>query len=129
MLTVVACVLAWAGMIIYRMFLFDISWRNIYIYTTLLWTFFSLLQIVLILQLNVHVGIPNFYFALGDTAAAAIIIAIQFMPSCIMYAMLCPEGSEGLVYAVLTTINNLSSSVASNIGSLFTLLWDVRNDT
>jgi hypothetical protein len=43
--------------------------------------------------------------------------------------MLCPEGYEGLVYAILTTIANLSGSIASNIGSLLTLIWDVSNIT
>jgi BT1 family len=46
-----------------------------------------------------------------------------------MFAMLCPEGSEGLIYAVLTTIMNLSGTVASDIGSAFTLIWDVSNET
>ena len=46
-----------------------------------------------------------------------------------MFAMLCPEGYEGLVYAMLTTIGNLSGSVASDLGSLFTLIWDVSNNT
>ena len=129
MLTVVGCVLAWMGMLVYRAFFFETSWRDIYIYTTLLGFVFSLLQIVLILQLNQIIGIPNFYFALGDTGAAAIILAIQFMPSCIMFSMLCPEGSEGLVYAVLTTITNLSGSVAYDLGSAMTLLFDVSNAT
>lgn len=127
MLTVCGCVLAWMGMNVYRIFFFETSWRNIYIYTTLLGFFFSLLQIVLVLQLNKAIGIPNFYFALGDIGATAIISAIQFMPSCIMFAMLCPEGSEGLVYALLTTITNLSGSVSSDIGSAMTLIWDVSN--
>lgn len=129
MLTVAGCVLAWIGMNIFRSFFFETSWRDIYVYTTILGSFFSLLQIVLILQLNLVVGIPNFYFALGDTGATAIISAIQFMPSCIMFSMLCPEGSEGLIYAVLTTITNLSGSVASDIGSSLTLIWDVSNST
>lgn len=129
MLTVAGCVLAWVGMLLYRKFFFDSSWRQVYIITTLLGSAFSLLQIILILQLNVLLGIPNFYFALGDYAAAAIISGIQCMPCYILFSMLCPEGSEGLVFAVLTTISNLSWSVASDLGSLFTLIWDVSNET
>lgn len=129
MLNVTGCILAWVGMNIFRRYFFETSWRSIYIYTTMLGSCFSLLQIILILQLNKVVGIPDFYFALGDTAAAAVISAIQFMPSCIMFAMLCPEGSEGVSYAFLTTITNLSGSVAADIGSTFTLIWDVSNST
>ena len=43
--------------------------------------------------------------------------------------MLCPEGSEGVTYALLTTISNLAGAVGSDIGSAMTLIWDVDNDT
>jgi len=43
--------------------------------------------------------------------------------------MLCPEGSEGVTYALLTTISNLASAVGSDIGSAMTLIWPVDNDT
>ena len=36
-------------------------------------------------------GIPDFYFALGGKISI-LLEAIQFMPSCIMFAMLCPMG-------------------------------------
>lgn len=116
MLTVASAVLFWLGMVAYKMLFFDTSWRYIYIYTTILVAIFSLLQIILILRLNVAAGIPDFAFALGDTAIATFVMAIQNMPSCIMFAMLCPEGSEGVTYALLTTISNLSGAVAQDIG-------------
>jgi hypothetical protein len=47
------------------------------ILTLILGTFFSACQIILILQWNQYLGIPNFYFALGDTAITALIFAIQ----------------------------------------------------
>jgi hypothetical protein len=43
--------------------------------------------------------------------------------------MLCPEGSEGVTYALLTTLGNLAYTVAYDIGSTFTYIWDVSNDT
>jgi len=43
--------------------------------------------------------------------------------------MLCPEGSEGVTYALLTTISNLASAVGSDIGTAMTLIWPVDNDT
>ena len=129
MLTVVGTVLTWIGMVIYKEFFFETSWRNIYIYTTIIVAFFSLLQIILILRLNVAVGIPDFWFALGDTAATMFVAAIQYMPGCIAFAMICPEGNEGLVYSMLTTIWNLSYTVAQDLSSGMTLIWDVSNET
>lgn len=49
------------------------------------------------------------------------------MPTNIMFMMLCPEGSEGVTYALLTTIANLASTVSGDIGSGLTTLFDVSN--
>lgn len=43
--------------------------------------------------------------------------------------MLCPEGSEGVTYALLTTISNLANAVGGDIGSAMTLIWAVDNET
>ena len=128
MLTVATACLFWLGMIVYKAFFFNSSWRNIYIATTLLNFLFSIGQIVLILRLNLQAGIPDFVFALGDSGIATFIQAMQYMPSCIMFVMLCPDGSEGVVYALLTTISNLAGAVASDIGTAMTLIWDVSNE-
>lgn len=42
--------------------------------------------------------------------------------------MLCPDGSEGVTYALLTTISNLAGAVASDIASAMTLIWNVDNE-
>lgn len=76
------------------------------------------------------------------------VTAIQFMPTCIMYVVLCPDGSEGTTYALLTTMryigvvnfvcilkemnymifcSNLASTVASDIASWMTKIWNVSN--
>lgn len=81
------------------------------------------------LQLNVAWGIPNIYFSLGDNAIVYFISAVNAMPTNIMFMMLCPEGSEGVTYALLTTIANLSSTVSSDIGSWLTIYFDVSNST
>jgi hypothetical protein len=43
--------------------------------------------------------------------------------------MVCPEGSEGVTFALLTTISNLAGSVSGDIGTALTYIWDVDNDT
>jgi hypothetical protein len=55
--------------------------------------------------------------------------AVSSMPAVIMFAMLCPPGSEGLIYAGLTTVANVADTVAADIGSACTLIWDVGNTT
>ena len=58
--------------------------RFIYIATTSLSAFFSLLQLMLISGLNADMGIPNLAFATGDSAIWSFVLYIQFLPMCIM---------------------------------------------
>lgn len=41
--------------------------------------------------------------------------------------MLCPEGSEGVTYALLSTMCNLAGAVAYDLGTGFTLFFEVGN--
>ena len=128
-ITIAQAVLFWVGMIVYKKWFFTTSWRWIYIYTGAIGALFSLGQIVLVKQWNTQIGIPDLWFALGDSAISTLVAAIQYMPMCILFSMICPEGNEGLTYALLTTLSNLAGSIASDIGSALTLIWNVDNTT
>ena len=117
-----------AGVTAYKNYFFKSSWRSIYVGTMCLTTFFSLLQLVLIFQLNIkYLHINNYFFALGDDVITAYISGIQFLPVCIMYMRLCPDGAEGASYSMLTTFGNIALVCASNIGNILSGIWDVSN--
>ena len=120
--------MTFAGVLAYKYFFFKSSWRSIYIWTVLLTTFFSLLQLILIFQWNTkYLHLNNYLFSLGDDVISAYISGIQFLPLCIMYMRLCPEGAEGSSYAMLTTFGNIALVCASNVGNLLAGIWDVSN--
>lgn len=73
-------------------------------------------------------GIPDIIFAMGDSAITSMMYAIQSMPASIMFVMLIPKGQEGLMYAMLGTISNLAWTVANDIGTALTNIWDIQND-
>ena len=129
LLSVGECVFTYLGMVTFKLCFFRTPWRRVFVYTCFISICFSILQVLLILRVNQVLGIPDFFFALGDTSAVEFVYAIQSMPSNIMLVMLCPEGSEGVTYALLTTIGNLAWTVAQVLGGAFTLVWDVRNET
>ena len=76
---VVACVLLYVGVVVYKYYLINWSWRTVYIVTTVLNGIFSFLQVLLIL--GITFGLSNFVFALGDDAFAELIGGIQFLPT------------------------------------------------
>lgn len=66
-LTIAGTLMIFAGLLAYKEYFFNTGWQSIYIFTTILGVFFSLLQLLLIYQVNQLMGIPNIVFALGDT--------------------------------------------------------------
>jgi len=117
------------GVLTYKYYYFDATWRSIYIWSTLLCAFFSMLQILLIFGINRTVfGIGNYWFSMGDDVISAYIAGIQFLPVCIMYMGLCPTGSEGASYAILTTMGNIALNIANTLGNQLSGIWDVSNE-
>jgi len=121
--------MTFAGILAYKYVFFKASWRSIYIWSVGLTTFFSFLQLLLIFQVNNSVlHLNNYLFSLGDDVIQSYISGIQFLPLCIMYMRLCPDGAEGSSYSMLTTFGNIALVCASNLGNLVANIWDVSNE-
>lgn len=128
MTVILGSFMTFAGIVAYKFFFFKTSWRNIYLCTTCFTFFFSLLQLLLIFQLNQrYLHLNNYLFSLGDDVIGQYISGIQFLPLCIMYMRLCPEGAEGTSYAMLTTFGDIALICANNVGSMVSRIWDVSN--
>jgi BT1 family len=119
----VACVLIYLGVLVYKYYLINWSWRFVYVTTTLLNGVFSILQVLLIL--GITFGLSPFLFALGDDAFSEFIAGIQFLPTTIMMVHLCPTGSEGASYAMFTTVNNSAGAMSRALSTPLTAIWDV----
>lgn len=128
-LTIASSVIGGLGYVIYRTFLFAVSWRKVYIVSTMVAFIFTIMQVALVLRLNVLWGIPDVVFAVGDQILLVLSDSIHVMPHIIMFIMLCPEGAEGTTFALLTTISSLAGTVSSSIGTYLTSIWDVSNAT
>jgi len=134
-ITIMSAVLGMFGYVLYKVYLYQSSWRKIYLWTGFVSTTFSLIQILLILKINRKFGIPDVVFAVGDDAIVSLMEGLHSMPTVTMYVMLCGGedlsgyGAEGTTFALLTTIGSLAGTVANDIGTVLTGIWDVSNDT
>ena len=123
LLLVTSLVLLWLGILTYKHCFMTMSWRKVYMFTTTMNGFFSLMQVLLIY--GITFGISNFLFALGDDAFVEFLDGIQFLPTTIMMVHLCPTGSEGASYAMFTTVNNSALSLSSAMSTVLLRIWDV----
>lgn len=126
-LLIVAYVLLYVGVMAYKYYFIRFSWRTIYVGTTILNGFLSLLQVLLIE--GITFGLSPFVFALGDDIFADFIAGVQFLPTTIMMVHLCPSGTEGSSYAMFTTVNNCAGGVAYAISTMLLGIWDVSKET
>lgn len=127
--SVVGSIMAWFGIMTYKKFFFASNWRVVYFWCTTLAASIALGQLILVFGLNRKMHIPDIVFSMGDDVLVEFVIAVQFLPMCIMYLGLCPPGSEGTTYAMLTTWSNLAGSLAFDISTVLTAVWDVSSET
>jgi hypothetical protein len=117
-------ILSFVSLMVYTKYLDKVSWRSIYVFTTMIVLVFSVLQLVLLFDLIPQRSM-QFWFSMGDQAVSQFVISIQFLPMVKMFVLMCPEGAEGSSYAMLTTMSNLAMAVASALASLVSKAFDV----
>ena len=78
----------------FRTFLFDTSWRTIYMTTCTIALIFTLLEIILVLRINVQLGISDVWFAVGEDLVLTFVEIVHVMPYIILFVMICPEGAS-----------------------------------
>ena len=127
--SIAGSVMAWFGIMTYERYFFAANWRIVYFWCTTLAAVIALGQLILVFGWNRAIGIPDIWFSMGDDVLVEFVIAVQFLPMCIMYLGLCPAGSEGTTYAMLTTFSNLAGSLAFDISTSLTVIWDVSSET
>ena len=125
-LLVVSYTFLFVGTITYKYCFIHVSWRRLYQVCMLLNCAVSSLQLLLI---SGHTaGLPPFWFALGDDAVIEFIGGIQFLPNTILMVSLCPPGSEGASYAMLTTFWNSAQMLSPAISSRLLSIWNVSKE-
>jgi MFS family permease len=83
MLTLAATILSYVGIVVYKKFLFDASWRLIYVETTVMSSIFTLFQLVLVLKWNRAMGFKGrggeMFFAIGSYGMVQLAQSIQVL--------------------------------------------------
>ncbi|KAJ7979763.1 FBT8 [Quillaja saponaria] len=75
-----------------------------------------LLDLVLVKQINLALGIPNEVFALCFSGLAEILAQFKLLPFLVLFASLCPQGCEGSLTSFLASTWCLSSIISGFLG-------------
>ena len=126
-MSAVGATVAFFGVYVYRKYcLHANNWRLVYTSTTFVIVVFGILNIALIFRVHETLGIPAYWFAMGDNAMLYFAYGMQYMPSAIMFASVCPENQEAVAFAMLTGFQNLGAGIASTFSNLMLGIWPVQ---
>lgn len=127
-MAVFASLMSFLGILLYKQSLMHVSWRLIFLGTVFIAKIFTMLQLALVFHLNRALHLSDYMFSLGDNVITAYISGVRFLPVYIMYMRLCPKGSEGATYSMLTTMGNIAAICSGDVANLLAQIWDVSNE-
>ncbi|KAK6914189.1 Biopterin transporter family [Dillenia turbinata] len=101
--------------------LYDRYWKKLPMWkligaVQILYALSLLLDLVLVKQINLKLGIPNETFALCFSGVAETVAQFKLLPFSVLLASLCPPGSEGALTSFLASAICLSSIISGFLG-------------
>ncbi|XP_021866051.1 probable folate-biopterin transporter 8, chloroplastic isoform X2 [Spinacia oleracea] len=113
--------------------LYDRFWKNIPMRKLIgivqcLYAFSLLLDLILVNQINLKLGVPNNVFALCFSGLAETIAIFKTVPFFVLIGSLCPSGSEASVTAFLASALTLSSIISCFLGIGLTSILGITSD-
>lgn len=122
------------GNYVFKTCLINANWHFMFAGVVLIASAVACLQLLLMFKnpetgktINEQAGIPDIVFALGDDVVMSISHQLLAMPILILMARLCPEGCEGTVYALVTSLQGVAGTVAGTFSRLLTSAFGITN--
>ena len=114
---VVSQLMLLSATVLYNQFWKRIPMRKLIGTVQLLYASSLLLDLVLVRQINLSLGIPNEVFALCFSGFAETIAQFKLLPFSVLFASLCPSGCEGSLTSFLASAFCLSSILSGVFGA------------
>nr|CAN69681.1 hypothetical protein VITISV_003774 [Vitis vinifera] len=114
---VVSQLMLLSATVLYNQFWKRIPMRKLIGTVQILYASSLLLDLVLVRQINLSLGIPNQVFALCFSGVAETIAQFKLLPFSVLFASLCPSGCEGSLTSFLASAFCLSSIFSGVFGA------------
>ena len=113
------------GIFIFQKFLKEVPFRQILGWSTVIAAALGMTTLLLVTHANRALGIDDHLFSLGDSLILTVMGQITWLPVLILSARLCPKGIEATLFALLTSVWNLSMLLSHEFGALLTHLLGI----
>lgn len=116
------------AVILYRKYLLHVSLKKIITFTTIFFSLFQALKLIIVFELNLSMGISNEVFFIINECLYSAANEIHLMPLMVMAARVCPKNLEATVYEFIMSVINLGYLVSYQSGGGISELLDIRED-
>ncbi|KAM3136783.1 hypothetical protein pb186bvf_011042 [Paramecium bursaria] len=112
------CMGTLVAIFIYKTYLKDVKFQSIFVVTTIMYFFSYLTTIVLVTRYNVHLGINDRFFCLGDSIMLQLVGELNMLPILVFACKICPKNIEATMYAMLMATMNFGQLIGGQAGNL-----------
>jgi BT1 family len=110
---------------LYNQKLKSIHSRVILKWTCIISAVLGMLPLILVTHVNRLIGIPDVWLSILDDIILSIFSQITTMSILVLATQICPPGVEVMLYATITSANNLSSNIGKLLGGILTNILGV----
>lgn len=106
------------GIWTYKRYMSTWKYRSLLVFTNLVYSVLSALDLLVYSRKNIQYGIPDTVFVLSSAAMESVIGQWMWMPQVVVLSYMCPKGMEATMFALLAGCHNLGGTIAANVGAL-----------
>jgi len=125
-LGLVSPVMCLLGIAAFSSFVKDRSYQFVYMITSGLAIFLSMLDVVLFSRANLWFGIPDVLFVMGSAASLSVIYQMQSIPGVMLMSRVCPKNMQSTVVALLVSCYSVGMQLAGCIDAQVLDWFNVR---
>ncbi|CAK0853823.1 unnamed protein product [Prorocentrum cordatum] len=126
-LGLVSPVMCLLGIAAFSSFVKDRSYQFVYMITSGLAIFLSMLDVVLFSRANLWFGIPDVLFVMGSAASLSVIYQMQSIPGVMLMSRVCPKNMQSTVVALLVSCYSVGMQLAGCIDAQVLDWFNVRS--
>jgi len=115
------------AVLIYRRYLQHIGMKKIITFTTIFFSLFQALRLLIIFEINLRLGISNKVFFIVTECLYSFTNEIHLMPLMVMAWRVCPKNLEATVYEFIMSVINLGYLVSYQSGGILSEWLHITN--
>jgi Na+/melibiose symporter-like transporter len=115
------------AIMVYKTYLKSCNFKVMIILGTMISFLMTVLALILVLRINIHYGISDFWLLLLTSSFLSLVGELVLLPILSLAAVLCPRNLEGTVYSVFMSTLNFGGIISNMNGAVLTKALNITS--